>query len=111
MGDTRNSETTSSIEQDRDTKALAKPETVLLPQSSSFGKPTRNRTKSVDEHNFHQGIYWRSPITMVSLFLFGVVMCLGHHLYYNSLIGKLVGDVDDQQRALRCVSIYRASFF
>lgn len=46
-------------------------------------------------------IYWRSPATMVACFLLGVLTSLGHHLYYSSLDGDLVGDVDDQQRRLR----------
>jgi hypothetical protein len=51
----------------------------------------------------HQGIYWLSPITMVSLFFLGVFMSIGHYFYYSSLVGNVVGGIDDQQRALRCV--------
>src|ERR1700730_17251812 len=67
----------------------------------------RDRSQSVDSQIYHQGIHWLSPITMLSLFLFGVLMCLGHHVYYNSLVGQVVGDVDDQQRALRSVTLRR----
>lgn len=49
----------------------------------------------------HQGIYWRSPIGMVSFLLFGVLASVSHHLYYSSLDGKQVGNDNDQQWALR----------
>lgn len=38
---------------------------------------------------------------MVACFFLGVLIALGHHLYYNSLKGDLVGDQDEQQRKLR----------
>jgi hypothetical protein len=47
------------------------------------------------------GIYWRSPASMVIWFLVGTLMALDHHLYYRSLDGQVVGDVDEQQRKLR----------
>jgi hypothetical protein len=49
-------------------------------------------------------IYWVSPFSMVSLLLFGVLMSISHHCYYNSLIGEVVGDVNDQQSTHRFVS-------
>jgi hypothetical protein len=53
------------------------------------------------EEKHHQGIYWRSPIGMVSFLIFGVVASVSHHLYYSSLDGKKVGNDNDQQWALR----------
>jgi hypothetical protein len=58
---------------------------------------------------YHQGIYWRSPITMVTFFLLGIFISVGHHLYYNSLVGQAVGDVNDQQMVLRSVVTFRKS--
>jgi hypothetical protein len=49
----------------------------------------------------HQGIYWRSPIGMVSFLIFGVFASVSHHFYYSSLDGKKVGNDNDQQWALR----------
>jgi len=46
-------------------------------------------------------IYWRSPASMIACFFLGVFVALGHHLYYTSLKGDLVGDEDEQQRKLR----------
>jgi hypothetical protein len=44
-----------------------------------------------------------SLTVMVSFFFLGVLTSVGHHIYYTSLEGKLVGDVNDQQSALRSV--------
>jgi len=49
----------------------------------------------------HQGIYWRSPISMVSFLLFGVLASVSHHFYYSSLDGKQVGNDRQQQWSLR----------
>lgn len=49
----------------------------------------------------HEGIYWPSPITMASFFLFGVLTSYMHHLYYHYLDGKQVGNDRQQQWALR----------
>jgi hypothetical protein len=46
-------------------------------------------------------MYWPSPLSMVGCFIVGTIMALGHHLYYNSLKGDLVGNPDEQQRKLR----------
>ena len=47
------------------------------------------------------GIYWRSPVTMISTFLLGVGLALALHGYYSSLDGEKVGNEEDQQNALR----------
>jgi len=56
-------------------------------------------TTAAEKH--HQGIYWRSPIGMVSFLIFGVFASVSHHLYYSSLDGNKVGNDNDQQWALR----------
>lgn len=56
---------------------------------------------------YHQGIYWRSPITMVTFFLVGVFVSVGHHLYYHSLVGQAVGDNTDQELVIRSASVFR----
>jgi hypothetical protein len=37
------------------------------------------------------GIHWRAYTTMVTSLLLGILLALGHHLFYNSLDGKPVG--------------------
>jgi len=91
----------------------------INPDDSDYELPRTSATEKHDESRrtsdadtiktYHQGIYWRSPITMVTFFLFGVFISVGHHLYYNSLVGQAVGDVDDQQRVLRSVATLRRS--
>jgi hypothetical protein len=50
-----------------------------------------------------QGIYWRSPLSMLSSFLFGLLACVGHQLYYSHLDKKVVGNDSEQQWALRLI--------
>src|SRR6202034_199052 len=42
-------------------------------------------------------VYWVSPTRMVTLLVFGIFMSLAHHLYYQSRVGKVVGNESDQQ--------------
>ena len=37
------------------------------------------------------GIHWRACTSMVASLLFGILLALGHHLFYNNLNGKPVG--------------------
>jgi hypothetical protein len=60
-----------------------------------------NHVESREKHL--RDIHWVSPFSMVSLLLFGVLMSICHHFYYHSLVGKVVGDVNDQQRTHRFV--------
>ncbi|OWP07419.1 hypothetical protein B2J93_6198 [Marssonina coronariae] len=50
-------------------------------------------------------IYWRSPASMIACLFLGILVALGHHLYYASLRDDLVGDQDEQQRNLRCLQL------
>jgi len=47
--------------------------------------------------------YWISPTKMISFLLFGVLMSLSHHLYYQSRAGRIVGNENSQQNAHRFV--------
>lgn len=78
----------SAQQESRHRNATTKERVVTHPRSSE----TVNRT-----------IYWRSPASMIACFFLGVFVALGHHLYYTSLKGDLVGDEDEQQRKLRSV--------
>jgi hypothetical protein len=49
----------------------------------------------------HEGIYWRSPITMVAFLFLGIFASIAHHFYYASLDGNRVGNDREQQWALR----------
>jgi hypothetical protein len=55
------------------------------------------------EEGRHHGMYWRLPLTMLSLFFLGLATSIGHHLYYAQLEGLEVGNGNDQQWALRFV--------
>lgn len=73
------------------------------PEASQDHESSESRSsREVD----HSKIYWRPPVTMISLFLLGVGSSLGHHLYYASLEGRQVGGMDEQQWALRLAFIY-----
>ena len=52
-----------------------------------------------------RGIYWHTPVKMVSFFIFGLVCSIAHHFYYESLNGVKVGTSDNQQWALRYVDV------
>jgi len=75
----------------------------LLPEArlDQVGNAQRNSPESKKKHL--GDIYWVSPVSMLSLLLFGIAMSIGHHFYYNSLVGKVVGDVNDQQNTHRFV--------
>ena len=49
----------------------------------------------------HFGIYLRSPITMVAVYLLGVGFAVGLHGQYSRLNGSRAGDAAEQQMALR----------
>jgi hypothetical protein len=55
-------------------------------------------------------IYWVSPAKMVSFLVFGMLMSLAHHLYYQSRVGKVVGNENDQQNEHRLVSNFDRFF-
>lgn len=46
-------------------------------------------------------IYWWSPTSMLLTYLIGVLSAVGQHIFYSSLAGDYVGDMDQQQRVLR----------
>jgi len=43
--------------------------------------------------NVRQGIHWRNPTVMISLFLISTGVAVGHHFYYRSLEGQEVVSV------------------
>ena len=59
------------------------------------------RTFQSQSATHHEGIYWRSPITMVAFLFLGIFASIAHHLYYTSLDGNRVGNDREQQWALR----------
>lgn len=46
-------------------------------------------------------IHWLSPTWMIVTFFAGLLLSVGHHLYYHSLDGQVVGNSQRQQWALR----------
>jgi hypothetical protein len=91
-------------------------------QPTQVDGPTNNELASfIEEHHesrrtsdadtiktYHQGIYWRSPITMVTFFFLGIFISVCHHLYYNSLEGQVV---NDQEWVIRSVTTSREFLF
>ncbi|KAL5336846.1 hypothetical protein BJX70DRAFT_260929 [Aspergillus crustosus] len=47
------------------------------------------------------GIHWRMPAAMITCFVIGLGLAIGHHFYYYSLDGTRVGDQNKQEWALR----------
>ncbi|KAF9888266.1 hypothetical protein FE257_008835 [Aspergillus nanangensis] len=47
------------------------------------------------------GVGWRCPTLMVGLFLCGLLLSVGHHLYYNSLDNTVVNSAEQQTWAIR----------
>jgi len=69
------------------------------------------RTSNTDTiKTYHQGIYWRSPITMVTFFVLGdFYQCLSSFvLYYNSHEGHIV---HDREWVIGSVTTSRDFFF
>jgi hypothetical protein len=71
------------------------------PTLRQYSNPRRRH--SVPTGPIHQGIYWRSPILMVSLFLLGTIFAVVHHVCYSVLSGRRVGNDQEQQRVVRSV--------
>jgi hypothetical protein len=74
-------------------------EGLLNATSSTPSQPMRTFQSQSTIH--HEGIYWRSPMTMVAFLFLGIFASMGHHFYYSSRDGKRVGNDREQQWALR----------
>ena len=64
-------------------------------------QPEVTKAETDAEEPIHKGIYWWSPIAMVTFFLLGVLTPFMHHFYYTILNGRQVGNDLQQQWALR----------
>jgi hypothetical protein len=53
--------------------------------------------------NEEHGIYLRSPVLMISCWIFGAIFSLVHHLFYSHFDGSIVGSTDEQQWNIRFV--------
>lgn len=62
--------------------------------------------RSVD---LNYGIHWQSPTAMVGTFLCGVCLAVSLHCYYSSLSGEIVGNIQEQQNALRSAYLLATS--
>ncbi|KAK0103699.1 hypothetical protein ONS95_005707 [Cadophora gregata] len=83
------------------TKSVAFDPSAQQDTSHRNNTPEQLATPPRSSGDKRKSIYWRSPASMVACFFLGVFVALGHHLYYTSLKGDLVGDEDEQQRKLR----------
>jgi hypothetical protein len=73
--------------------------TPFLPHQGSPPSKSRKGDGTKDPDHIH----WLSPTIMISCLIGGACFAVGHHFYYHSLGGHIVGTVSDQQWALRCV--------
>ena len=74
-------------------------EGLLNATSSTPSQPMRTFHSQSTIH--HEGIYWRSPMTMAAFLFLGIFASMAHHFYYASRDGKRVGNDREQQWALR----------
>lgn len=51
--------------------------------------------------NFEHRAKWFYPFTMLLLLVLGIGLAIGHHNFYKSLSGKIVGSTSSQQWSLR----------
>lgn len=87
-----------SLLKEEASKTKTRPAAVSI-ASTSPNIDQRRRSSVAPGAQFH--IYWRSVVTMILAFLLGLGSALALHGYYSSLNGKIVGDTDQQQTALR----------
>jgi hypothetical protein len=57
--------------------------------------------KRFGESRNSSGIHWLYPIRMTITLLAGLLLAIGHHIYYSWLDGRVVGSATKQQWALR----------
>jgi hypothetical protein len=60
---------------------------------SKMEKPSNDEQQHMPGR--HSGIYWRAYTTMVASLVAGILLALGHHLFYSSLNGKPVGAAEE----------------
>ena len=78
--------------------------TIRSSQSDVDGTSPRSyyqRMPSTDRKAEHLGIYLTSPVTMVVAYLLGAGFAIGLHGYYSHLNRTVVGEIAEQQLALR----------
>lgn len=63
--------------------------TVLEQAPSSASGNSSNKT-------VRWNIYWKQPVFMIGLGLFGLLLALGHHMYYSRLHGNLASTPENQ---------------
>lgn len=86
---------TPGPDQDIEDKPLPEP-----PEALSASR-TRNVSPSTHPERVGQRFDWANPLLMTVSLLVGVSLAVAHHFYYNWLDGRVVGDSNKQQWALR----------
>ena len=66
----------------------------LLPSRSK----TSRRVNVFRPRQYHR---WKSPLLMALYLLIGMVMSIGHCIFYSQLNGDIVGDQSDQENKIR----------
>lgn len=70
------------------------------PETVSVSKK-RDASSSTHRGSVDQVFNWGNPILMVMFLLIGISLAVAHHFYYLWLDGRVVGDSNKQQWALR----------
>lgn len=79
---------------------FTEPPHISNPNSGIAYKDESSGAKSVSPRS-QWGIHWKSPALMLSLFVFGILAGIAHHIYYQSLHDTNVESTTTQQWAIR----------
>lgn len=52
------------------------------------------------------GIYWRTPVLMVSSWIVGLIFSIGHHLFYSHFDRRSVRSANEEQWNIRSASLF-----
>ncbi|KAF8858770.1 hypothetical protein BDZ45DRAFT_673706 [Acephala macrosclerotiorum] len=63
--------------------------------------PTSNFSTTSLRELSRSGIYWRQPAVMILSGVLGILLSIGHHIYYSKLHGTLASTPDKQQWPIR----------
>ncbi|CAG8953251.1 hypothetical protein HYFRA_00003454 [Hymenoscyphus fraxineus] len=72
-------------------------------QEKNYDSSSEAQTATPQDHHLgkSRSVHWLSPTMMVVSLIAGVIIAIGHHLYYQWLNEQRVGDSNRQQWALR----------
>jgi hypothetical protein len=66
------------------------------PQAEVEQRKQPQHVNSDLSRGMNHGVYWRTRFTMISATVIGTTTCLGHHFFYQSLVGQPAVDRDQE---------------